>query len=106
RRSSRGGGHRQRRERPRSARPIGRCEDHRHGPHPSRGGFGRHARSPSSFCDSSRRLDRNSTRLNSSHRCISYAVFCLKKKKKIKSAVRIKKKKKKQKEKRKNNKNK
>src|SRR5437879_8000211 len=29
-------------------------------------------------------LDRKSTRLNSSHRCISYAVFCLKKKKKIK----------------------
>src|SRR5437763_6487915 len=28
------------------------------------------------------RLDRKSTRLNSSHRCISYAVFCLKKKKK------------------------
>src|SRR5437879_7931815 len=28
-----------------------------------------------------RRLDRKSTRLNSSHRCISYAVFCLKKKK-------------------------
>ena len=29
-------------------------------------------------------LDRKSTRLNSSHRCISYAVFCLKKKKNIK----------------------
>src|SRR5437764_9210598 len=28
-----------------------------------------------------RRRDRKSTRLNSSHRCISYAVFCLKKKK-------------------------
>src|SRR5437762_13596222 len=28
-------------------------------------------------------LDRKSTRLNSSHRCISYAVFCLKKKKRI-----------------------
>src|SRR5437762_11238908 len=28
-----------------------------------------------------RSLDRKSTRLNSSHRCISYAVFCLKKKK-------------------------
>src|SRR5437762_7705910 len=28
-------------------------------------------------------VDRKSTRLNSSHRCISYAVFCLKKKKKI-----------------------
>src|SRR5437763_7402265 len=29
--------------------------------------------------------DRKSTRLNSSHRCISYAVFCLKKKKKMKN---------------------
>src|SRR5207248_6882903 len=29
-----------------------------------------------------RELDRKSTRLNSSHRTISYAVFCLKKKKK------------------------
>src|SRR5437762_7184524 len=28
-----------------------------------------------------RQQDRKSTRLNSSHRCISYAVFCLKKKK-------------------------
>src|SRR5437764_11237604 len=27
--------------------------------------------------------DRKSTRLNSSHRCISYAVFCLKKKKQM-----------------------
>src|SRR5437762_13303794 len=30
------------------------------------------------------RIDRKSTRLISSHRCISYAVFCLKKKKKKK----------------------
>src|SRR5207248_8368996 len=30
-----------------------------------------------------RRGDRKSTRLNSSHRTISYAVFCLKKKKKL-----------------------
>src|SRR5437763_14797464 len=30
--------------------------------------------------------DRKSTRLNSSHRCISYAVFCLKKKKKDRQA--------------------
>src|SRR5437763_1143622 len=28
-------------------------------------------------------VDRKSTRLNSSHRCISYAVFCLKKKKEL-----------------------
>src|SRR5437879_13771266 len=33
---------------------------------------------------SGRGIDRKSTRLNSSHRCISYAVFCLKKKKKNK----------------------
>src|SRR5438094_10209858 len=33
---------------------------------------------------SPRRSDRKSTRLNSSHRTISYAVFCLKKKKKKK----------------------
>src|SRR5690242_21528467 len=32
-----------------------------------------------------RRLDRKSTRLNSSHMSISYAVFCLKKKKKNKN---------------------
>src|SRR3712207_7471927 len=36
---------------------------------------------PSSRC--SRALDRKSTRLNSSHANISYAVFCLKKKKKL-----------------------
>src|SRR5437762_5362341 len=31
-------------------------------------------------------IDRKSTRLNSSHRCISYAVFCLKKKNRNKKA--------------------
>src|SRR5208337_5105954 len=35
--------------------------------------------------------DRKSTRLNSSHRCISYAVFCLKKKKIMKMNTIIKK---------------
>src|SRR5215813_15141839 len=40
--------------------------------------------------------DRKSTRLNSSHVRISYAVFCLKKKKKKKKKNNIKKKKKKQ----------
>src|SRR5437763_3127572 len=34
-------------------------------------------------------LDRKSTRLNSSHRCISYAVFCLKKKKKTYETTNI-----------------
>src|SRR5256885_10672660 len=32
-------------------------------------------------------LDRKSTRLNSSHLVISYAVFCLKKKKKVKNTI-------------------
>src|SRR5437762_10540935 len=32
------------------------------------------------FLNQMRNRDRKSTRLNSSHRCISYAVFCLKKK--------------------------
>src|SRR5437762_7879705 len=35
------------------------------------------------------RPDRKSTRLNSSHRCISYAVFCLKKKNLYDEWVRI-----------------
>src|SRR5215510_15540474 len=38
--------------------------------------------------------DRKSTRLNSSHVAISYAVFCLKKKKKHKKTLQVKKKKK------------
>src|SRR5208337_4360546 len=33
--------------------------------------------------------DRKSTRLNSSHRCISYAVFCLKKKKKLNTGTAV-----------------
>src|SRR6266481_7601254 len=41
-------------------------------------------------------LDRKSTRLNSSHSYISYAVFCLKKKKKKKKRRKEKKKKKKE----------
>src|SRR5438094_3038528 len=43
-------------------------------------------------------IDRKSTRLNSSHRTISYAVFCLKKKKKKKKKKQNKKKKTKNKE--------
>src|SRR2546430_6488736 len=39
-------------------------------------------RSATLRCSASRRPDRKSTRLNSSHSQISYAVFCLKKKKK------------------------
>src|SRR5437764_6393403 len=37
--------------------------------------------------DRNQRRDRKSTRLNSSHRCISYAVFCLKKKKQNRRAL-------------------
>src|SRR5215204_6776578 len=46
-----------------------------------------------------RRQDRKSTRLNSSHTVISYAVFCLKKKKKKNTNYKKKKKKKKTKKK-------
>src|SRR5947208_9623243 len=35
------------------------------------------------------RLDRKSTRLNSSHQIISYAVFCLKKKKKQERTIEV-----------------
>src|SRR2546427_3022130 len=45
---------------------------------------GQGERLPSSVPDPVQRLDRKSTRLNSSHSQISYAVFCLKKKKKNK----------------------
>src|SRR5437763_3330793 len=48
-----------------------------------RSGGGAHAQGSRVFGDGAEpRKDRKSTRLNSSHRCISYAVFCLKKKKK------------------------
>src|SRR5580698_10760503 len=46
-------------------------------------------------CRSGSTRDRKSTRLNSSHMSISYAVFCLKKKKKKNNKNNIKKKKKK-----------
>src|SRR5262245_64666671 len=45
---------------------------------PRRGGI---PSAPSTACRRRARLDRKSTRLNSSHLGISYAVFCLKKKK-------------------------
>src|SRR2546427_6147331 len=40
------------------------------------------ARARRALCDPAHHADRKSTRLNSSHSQISYAVFCLKKKKK------------------------
>src|SRR5688572_31842197 len=46
---------------------------------------------PAPFDLGQRRLDRKSTRLNSSHSQISYAVFCLKKKKKKKKGSQDKK---------------
>src|SRR5215510_2310485 len=52
---------------PITQRPCGRCEFCR----------GRH---PYSFVTANNCVDRKSTRLNSSHVAISYAVFCLKKK--------------------------
>src|SRR5256885_10062607 len=57
----------------RSPPARGRRRSARH-PHPERRAFRFRALSR-------RRLDRKSTRLNSSHLVISYAVFCLKKKK-------------------------
>src|SRR5712691_12709044 len=51
---------------------------------------GMHRPCGDSFC---RRSDRKSTRLNSSHSQISYAVFCLKKKKKHKNGLYLRNKK-------------
>src|SRR2546422_2944953 len=48
------------------------------GPHPDSGGAGGRGRAPRA---QPHLRDRKSTRLNSSHGYISYAVFCLKKKK-------------------------
>src|SRR5437764_5855698 len=62
------------------ARPLSR----RHAHHPRRPHVGGHARVVAlrvALVGPVARQDRKSTRLNSSHRCISYAVFCLKKKK-------------------------
>src|SRR5947208_13469025 len=50
----------------------------------SRVGFVRRPRVGHLFELGARQSDRKSTRLNSSHQIISYAVFCLKKKKKTK----------------------
>src|SRR5437879_7344293 len=67
---------------------IGRFEDQTDADalsdvHQTAGGF------INQFFGVARRLveDRKSTRLNSSHRCISYAVFCLKKKTKVSSRL-------------------
>src|SRR5579864_9569387 len=54
-------------------------------------------RTPSRRSQAREPPDRKSTRLNSSHMSISYAVFCLKKKKKKQKHIQINKKKKKKK---------
>src|SRR5258708_23403082 len=46
-----------------------------------------HVVAPSGSCAGMIRQDRKSTRLNSSHQIISYAVFCLKKKKVTRAIV-------------------
>src|SRR5215510_15281527 len=68
----------------------------------SRAGSPRGPRSPRcrAGARATRRPDRKSTRLNSSHVAISYAVFCLKKKKIKNKKIKYKKKKKKKKQKR------
>src|SRR6266498_4777615 len=66
-------------------------------PRPRPAGTGPRARAgPAAGADPQEtgRRDRKSTRLNSSHVRISYAVFCLKKKKKIYGRILIRKKKK------------
>src|SRR5256885_7351510 len=45
--------------------------------------------SGTSYVSRTCRIDRKSTRLNSSHLVISYAVFCLKKKKHAQAATRV-----------------
>src|SRR5207244_6911899 len=66
-----------------AARPSGDAHDH-HGLERRRGSahLERFSRMAARTAASKRPLDRKSTRLNSSHQIISYAVFCLKKKKK------------------------
>src|SRR2546429_2248174 len=72
-------------------RPVDAPDDRCRGATPPRGGGRDRATAPRGrlvhhrfvdLSDRHGRLDRKSTRLNSSHGYISYAVFCLKKKKK------------------------
>src|SRR5690625_2094065 len=62
----------------------GRAQDagglHRHRVNIAAGGHQRHLPADRCLAGSQKSLDRKSTRLNSSHVAISYAVFCLKKK--------------------------
>src|SRR5438067_10695613 len=76
---------RQRQTRPLSCRRLGRARGHGTGP-------SRPARPDLPFGRSQDRQggDRKSTRLNSSHVSISYAVFCLKKKKNNNTVTKMK----------------
>src|SRR5258708_29449898 len=65
---------------PHSAAPSARLRSGDNGSHCGHGGSEAHAEPGE--------LDRKSTRLNSSHQIISYAVFCLKKKKAIANILR------------------
>src|SRR5262245_65359254 len=60
-----------------------------HAGHVDGPGFAAFARACQHRSPAARGLDRKSTRLNSSHLGISYAVFCLKKKKKNTAAIQL-----------------
>src|SRR5687768_18127505 len=76
-RSRRGAGHDHA-----AARLAGEERGNRRDPHDGRGKGTHGSASDRRRCPRPRAEDRKSTRLNSSHGYISYAVFCLKKKKK------------------------
>src|SRR3712207_7890001 len=67
----------------RSEVAVGQQQHSRMQPRDQPGGVGRLAPTDRAEGDLQQRADRKSTRLNSSHANISYAVFCLKKKKEI-----------------------
>src|SRR5207248_11212657 len=65
----------------RASTRAGRAQQHNRRPRDRRVRHDVHQRRHAGGQDRLQLLDRKSTRLNSSHRTISYAVFCLKKKK-------------------------
>src|SRR2546430_9234953 len=69
-----------------SRRGQQRGDDFQHSPHRAAGGFLVPLHRDFGFTGNK---DRKSTRLNSSHSQISYAVFCLKKKKIIKQTISV-----------------
>src|SRR2546426_3106351 len=80
---------RRRGERGVAPRPPGDVGAARRISRPCRGEARQPACGPGAGVLRSGRTDRKSTRLNSSHLVISYAVFCLKKKKKLNDRVRL-----------------